>query len=51
MFSFLKHYGRMRLDVILGRRRAAGPLGIGYCWKLWEYEQHLKRLKARSWQH
>ena len=50
MFSFLRYYVRLRVEVLLGRRTAGGPLGLRYRWRYWRYTQHLKRLKERSWQ-
>ena len=45
----MAYYIRLRADVLLGRRATARPLGLGYRWRSWRYEQHLRRLKGRAW--
>jgi hypothetical protein len=50
LLAFLKYFARLRLEVLLGRRAASAPLGLGYRWRLWQYRRHVERLKTRAWQ-
>lgn len=47
--SFLFYYGRLRFDVLRGTHKTVRPLGIGYRWRDWQYQQHLKRVENKSW--
>ena len=49
MLSFLEYYIRLRVEVLLGLRTTARPLGLSYRWRCWTYAQHLKRLRERAW--
>jgi hypothetical protein len=50
LLAFLKYFAHLRLAVLLGQRRAEAPLGLLYRWRLWQYRQHVARLKSRAWQ-
>ena len=50
MLSFLLYYVRLRVDVLLGRHQTTRSLGLRYRWRQWQYTQHLRWLKDRTWQ-
>lgn len=49
VFSFLRYYCRLRLDVWRGVHKTQRPLGIAYRWQDWQYREHLKRVENKAW--
>jgi hypothetical protein len=48
-WRFLRHYARLRLDVLRGRHTTERPLGVGFRWRQWQYERNMRRIKERRW--
>jgi hypothetical protein len=48
-WRFLRHYARLRLDVLRGRRTTERPLGVCFRWRQWQYERNMRRIKERRW--
>ena len=48
-WQFLRYYVSLRLDVLRGRRTTHQPLGLGFRWRQWQYEQYMRRIKQREW--
>ena len=49
VFGFLRYYLRLRWEVLTGRRQTTRPLGVGFRWRQWKYERHLRRVQERDW--
>ena len=49
ILEFLRHYARLRLDVLAGRREATRPLGLRYRWRLWRFNRHRAYVGNREW--